>query len=430
MVLHPGVTIALRRLGSDELGIARMMAAGELSSPQHYETLTLFALRVTGTGLAYRKGLKEHVWRNPDNYLNSEFLARCNGLAVVWEHPPKAILHGDEFARRVVGTVFLPYIAGSEVWAIVKIYDQQAARLMEDGQLSTSPAVVFRDETVNDRLQSEDGRSLLFEGKPSLLDHLAICEVGVWDKGGNPAGVRNDSEDRTMVKKADGTEEPEDKGAERQGDGNGEKLDKLLDHLGNLSTMMESLGTRMDAMEAKGKADAVKKDGDDRNEDGRDLEDADDLGIPRVRPVARKDANSAAIMADVQARADTAMNLHGKRAPKPLDGETVMAYRLRMLKPLQRFSKEFANARLDLVAKADPDAFGAIEARVYADSEAEANNPTRFEDDRIQTIEKRNPDTGNIYREFRGPRTFVTDISPPVKSYVTKIHTPSNAYTS
>jgi hypothetical protein len=35
----------------------------------------------------------------------------------------------------------------------------------------------------------EDGSVLLIEGKPSLLDHVAICELGVWDKGKDPEGI-------------------------------------------------------------------------------------------------------------------------------------------------------------------------------------------------------------------------------------------------
>jgi hypothetical protein len=40
----------------------------------------------------------------------------------------------------------------------------------------------------------EDGSSLLVEGNPSFVDHLAICEKGVWDKGGDASGIRIDSE--------------------------------------------------------------------------------------------------------------------------------------------------------------------------------------------------------------------------------------------
>ena len=190
--LHPGCQIALDRFDMDELGIARAIVAGRLTSPQVYENISLFDIRITGTGVAFRQALDEFVMRNPEIYLNDEFLARCNGLPVIIEHPPTDVLTTKEFADRIIGTVFMPYIKGDEVWAIAKIYDQPAAQMMADEQLSTSPAVVFRGSGVNDKMTLEDGSTLLIEGKPSLLDHLAVCAVGVWDKGSDPVGVTSE----------------------------------------------------------------------------------------------------------------------------------------------------------------------------------------------------------------------------------------------
>lgn len=192
--IHPGVQIVLDRLNMDELGVARAMAAGQLASPQQYENLWLFAIRITGTGVSYRHNRKEFVWRDPEIYLNEEFLARCNGLAVLWEHPENALLNHKEFHDRKIGSVFVPYISldrPDEVWAIVKIYDDDAAKEMQEDVLSTSPSVNFADPTVNDRIELEDGRIMLIEGKPSLIDHICICPMGVWDKGGDPTGVES-----------------------------------------------------------------------------------------------------------------------------------------------------------------------------------------------------------------------------------------------
>ena len=417
MVLHPGVITALKRLTSDELGVARLMAAGEITSPQTYENVELFAVRVTGTGLSYRQGLDEHVWRNPEHYCNDEFLARCSGLPILWEHPPRAVLDGDEFARRIIGTVFLPYVQGSEVWAIAKIYDREAAKMMEEGQLSTSPSVVFRDETVNDRIQSGDGRSLLFEGKPSLLDHLAVCERGVWDKGGAPAGVRSDNvKDEVMKKRADGTDEPEDKGA-----GDGEKLDKLLEHLGSMSSSMENLTARMDALEAKGKADSAKDEETEEEKRARLSEEAKRSDSSRADSYTQRHAAEAAnelALANIQARADSAFNLHGKRAPAPMAGETQTAYRLRTLRDHQRFSPSYKAVNLAAIAHADPAAFDVIEGQIFADSAAEANRPTMFADDQIRCRTRFDKDLDRNVREFFGPHTFAKELGTPARPVV------------
>lgn len=191
--LHPGVAVALRRLGADELQVAQMIANNEITSPQRYDNFWLFAIRVTGTGMAYRRGLDEHVWRDPSLYLNDSFLARCAGLPVIFEHPEKRTLDSKEFSKRTVGAIMFAYIRGQDVWCIARIYDDDTATLMENEQLSTSPAVVFRDPGSTSKIKFEDGSTLLVEGKPSLIDHLAICENGVWDKGGPPVGVQVDS---------------------------------------------------------------------------------------------------------------------------------------------------------------------------------------------------------------------------------------------
>lgn len=190
--IHPGVQIALDRVSMDELGIARAMAEGRLTSPQSYHNMWLFNIRITGTGASYRHKRQEYVWREPSLYLNDDFLARCNGLSVIWEHPEKNLLDSNEYADRNIGSVFLPYIPAAkpdEVWAIAKIYDDNAAAEMRDGRLSTSPAVKLPVENLDNVLTMEGGATVLIEDAPVLLDHIAVCEQGVWDKGGEPVGV-------------------------------------------------------------------------------------------------------------------------------------------------------------------------------------------------------------------------------------------------
>lgn len=260
--LHPGCAAAIARLGMDELGVAKAIRDGTLASPQQYENIALFAIRITGTGVAYRSQLDEHVWRDSAHYLNDEFLQRCNGLPVIMEHPKRAILDSKEFTDRIIGTVMLPYVSGSEVWGIAKIYDASAAKMMEDRQLSTSPGVSWRDFTTNLVLKRDDGSTLLIEGKPSLLDHIAVCELGVWDKGGEASGVLNQTRKDTTAMPMT-PEEIEaalkqvrvDSEARATADAdNGTKLDKLLTHLDSMHTKMDAVCGRMDAFEEKEKS--------------------------------------------------------------------------------------------------------------------------------------------------------------------------------
>lgn len=310
--LHPGCHIALDRLTMDELGVARAMAAGSLTSPQLYGNVTLFDMRITGTGVAYRAAKmdgetkiapEEFVYRRPENYLTPDFLARCNGLSVIMMHPVKALLNSKEFGSRIIGAMMLPYIKGDEVWGIAKIYDEDAIKMMSAGGMSTSPCVLLGNKD-NQKMKTEDGIDLLIEGKPSLLDHLAICERGVWDKLGDPSGVRTDNQgDEQMFTKeqlealnklvADtvaaavpGAITTAIDAARADDAGAGKKLDKVLASIdafcGRMDTFekkMDSHSARMDAAEDedKKKADADDKDiAADDDDDKKKKADADD----------------------------------------------------------------------------------------------------------------------------------------------------------
>ena len=193
--LHPGIETAFKvALAKTETDVAKLMSQGILASPQMYANIGLFAIRITGTGLAYRSSIQENVWRDPSLYLNEQFLERCNGLAVIMDHPETQVLTTEEFKNRAIGSIMLPYIQGDEVWGIAKIYDQDAITEICEGEISTSPAVVFDNTAGNITLTTENGEPLLIEGVPFLLDHIAIVtkargSKGVWDKGGDATGV-------------------------------------------------------------------------------------------------------------------------------------------------------------------------------------------------------------------------------------------------
>ena len=193
--LHPGMETAFKvAKAKTETDIAELISQGILASPQMYANIALLAIRITGTGLAFRSSIGEHVWRDPSLYLNDEFLKRCNGLMVIMDHPETQVLTTQEFKDRAVGSILMPYIKGDEVWGIAKIYDQAAIDEILEGEVSTSPAVVFDETAGNITLTTENGEPLLIEGVPFLLDHIAIVtkargSKGVWDKGGDAAGV-------------------------------------------------------------------------------------------------------------------------------------------------------------------------------------------------------------------------------------------------
>lgn len=470
--LHPGAAVTLARIDMDELGVAQAVRDGELTSPQRYENIALVAMRITGTGMAYREGVQEHVWRDPALYLNDRFLARCNGLPVVIEHPEANVLDSAEFVARVVGTIMLPYVKQNEVWGIAKVYDESTIQMIEDHRLSTSPAVVFRDASANTTERLEDGDTLLVEGKPSLLDHLAICEQGVWDKGGQPTGVATTATNgEPPVPDIDPTAQPVDPHAppppkadtSHEGEG-GDKLDQIIQRMDSLATRLDALdpggstppnpdpappvadaATGADggeefppeiaSMPAETAADRVRKDAacagykamQKSKADAAAKADADakskDEALVRMDSVSTKlraelDALKAQIrpvpedeardLAAEQVRADAVYAAHGAAAGRPVQGETLLAYRRRLASGMQKHSAAWKG--IDLATLPGPALDLATQA-IYADAQVAARNPADVPVGTLREIVTQDS-TGRRITSFAGePATWMAQFT-------------------
>jgi 8-oxo-dGTP pyrophosphatase MutT (NUDIX family) len=457
--LHPGCRFVLesdafkviRKAHMTETDVARAMVAGEFSSPQFFTNMWLFDIRITGTGSSYRSKDEEYVYRPPEEYLNDEFLARCNGLPVIIEHPEKCNLDSEEFKKRIVGTVLLPYIKGDEVWAIARIYDKTAATLMSQEQLSTSPNVVFRSPSITNTTATLDGgQDLLIEGKPNLLDHIAICEAGVWDKGGPPSGVSTtnvqepemteeerkakadaeakEKEELEARAKADAEEKAKADAEEAKAKADAEKYDKLM-------SMCDSLMKRMDSMESK-KADAMpaqelpvadrKADAEDEEAKKKEAEAAKLkaeakeeeakadaakresallerlatlekmlVQTAQLTPKPLTDADHTAF-ADAQAKADSVYSAFGKQAPRALNGEDVLAYKKRLAAPMKSHSAAWKDVDLGAL---DASVFAIAEAAIYADAQSASLRPADSAG-RGEIARTRQLSTGHTITEF------------------------------
>jgi hypothetical protein len=381
----------------NDLEAAQAVRDGLLPSPSKFGNGWLFALRISGTGMADRPAVGETTYRPPEVWASPEMQARANGLPVILGHPQGKILNSDEYAGRSIGAIVLPYVRASELWGVARILDADAAKLMATGDFSTSPGVGFAKDDAT-LIEGAEG-ALLIEGDPTLLDHLAVIpngeakdgtaiDGGVWGKGGAPSGIRNDQLEITTMD----NEKIEDAKADSSKEG--ATLDKLLTAVDALTTMCGSLGTRMDALE-KQKPEELK------NPNG------DPDGTPKQ--VAADERNSRAddaMMAEDQARCDQIASAFGMRAPAAMLGEARLAYRKRMARAFQKHSPSFKDA--DLSAIADEKTFSGVEATIYADALQAARNPENFASDELIPIRRTDPDTGHRITEFRGSRTFIT----------------------
>jgi len=450
---HPGLRRYIDFLGASptELDIAKSIRKGDLSSPQRYENLWLFDLRITGTGASYRSAHDEFVWRDPEIFLSDDFVERCNGLPLIFEHPDEGTLNTDEWRTRNVGIVVLPYVKGNEVWGIAKVYDDDAAQLMESGDISsTSPAVVFR-EAGSTETADYNGKSVLIEGKPSYIDHLAICQVGVWDKGGEPSGINYGDQ-----KMADEEKTPE------------EQREQVPAWADALVKKMDSVVARMDAMEdaeeekeekeeepkeeAKADEDEPRdKEGEFDSEDEEDepkeeekadsnegAEEAEKAAEGLERKDAQMRAENAALkdqltalegrltamtkplsmedrdaLAAAQSRADATYQLVGSRASAPLMGENPIAYRKRLASGLQKFSKQFKEIALDSL---DGPIFETVEQSIYSDAETASRSSDHVQVGRLLPQVRRDS-AGREITTFTGDMdAWLTSFKAPGRS--------------
>ncbi|CAD6037078.1 NUDIX hydrolase [Escherichia coli] len=371
-----------------EFEAAQRIRDGTLPSPVQFSNMWLVNLRITGTGAAYRYGLKEFVWRDPNLYLNEEFLLRCNGLPVLWDHADEAPMSEAEFKKRIVGSVMLPYIRGDEVWAVVRIYVKDVVEKILGEEVSTSPSVIFSGDSGC--IERQEGESnFLIEGVPFLLDHIAVVtkdhgSLGVWDKEGVPEGIEVTNKGEIEMDK--------------------EELQNLLakavsDALGGVNTRLEAMSARMDSQEAwmkarQDEADKAKQDAEEKEKaaaeekakqdaaekERQDAEEAEAKKKAEEEKAKQDEAEAAekakqdeeekaredSDMTEARVRCDAAFAACGKPSPAPFSGEKALDYRKRALMALQKYSPD--NKDVNIRAVSDAAVLTVLEKAIYADA--------------------------------------------------------------
>ena len=391
---------------------------------------------------------------------------RIAGTPVVAVHPVGGNLDTASYVRTVIGAICFGYVAGAdgildpggdELWCICRIGDGDAADAMATGQFSTSPAVVFAPDSGSEKLRLEDGTSILFEGRPAIVDHLAaVINAGVWDKGGTAElGIRVDS-----TKEQSDMPTAEQPAQDLRKDANaGIEPDKFLAALdAAIGKHMKPLADRMDAIERAGKradaeadpereqwmredaaqcarddaaeneereklerngaakevaADAARKARRDRVQARKDMQRRHDTAaLTTAQAAAERDTHAKNL--DVQARANSVAHAWGMAAPPPMQGEATLAYRVRLARHHQQYCTEPSFKTLDLgaLAAVQPAALDGIERRIYANSLAASANPIGVDDRLIQRT-RTNPDTGHRITEFHGRHTFIWGLKRP-----------------
>ncbi|WFZ28086.1 NUDIX domain-containing protein [Citrobacter portucalensis] len=398
--LHQPYAEMLAQQALNETEVAALIADGTLSSPQFFINMWMFAIRVTGTGVTWRSADQQMAFRNPDDYLTPEFLQRVAGVPLIWLHPEKNKLDSDEFAKRVIGTLTNSWVADNgEVWAIARVYDAEAAEIMATRQLSTSPTVTYSE--MQDSIIKIDGQPLLVEGSPVLLDHVAICEQGVWDKLLAPTGVKSDSIpneaeimdeekivalinkaiDARMAKadseaadlkaKADAEEAAKKEKADAEAKEAEEAKAKADEEEKAAKAKADEGELKKLEHEAKGEDDRLERERKEREREKADSQLRQEIAELRSRIPTELSDEERNEVADAQVKADSVFSCFGKRAPVPLSGEKPLSYRRRLMIQLQEHSPDFKS--VDLSSIADSALLNVAEKQIYADAQKSAS---------------------------------------------------------
>ena len=114
-----------------------------------------------------------------------------------------------------------------------------------------------------------------------------------------------------------------------------------------------------------------------------------------------------------QGRADSVWQMHGKQAPPALGGETVTAYRLRLLREMQPHSPEWKDKNLGTLAAADAAILDTAEKLIYADAAVAARTMTSLPG-QLRMERQVDPDSGlRINRWYGDPNSWMDAFKTP-----------------
>ncbi len=117
--------------------------------------------------------------------------------------------------------------------------------------------------------------------------------------------------------------------------------------------------------------------------------------------------------ADTQAKCDSVAQLYNQQASRHMAGETLLAFRVRSVKPFQVHSKQWKDVNLSAIA--DSAAFDIAEAAIYADAVGAAKTYTGGRPG-LREIRRADRATGRTIIEFAGPDgEWMKDFMAPIR---------------
>jgi len=209
---------------------------------------------------------------------------------------------------------------------------------------------------------------------------------------------------------------------EPKADAQGDKLDAIMSLLGQVITRQDEMEKNLPAKPLVTAADETAKADEEKAEEMKadeeekpafaeksdsegKIEGVGEMKFDEAKSDEDKEEEAAkndedeAVMADCQAKADSVYSAFGKSASRPLSGESLTAYRKRMVRGLQAHSDEMKNVNINAIK--DEAMLAVVEKRVYADAIAASRGTGAIAKGQLIELHKKDR-AGRTITEFRG----------------------------
>ena len=175
----------------------------------------------------------------------------------------------------------------------------------------------------------------------------------------------------------------------------------------------DDMGGGDDDMTRRGMATRVAADAVSRGEFRQMQEQLNELRVRDGMSLDRQSKSTRDAYADVQAKADAVMRIHGQSAEPPMSGEDIVAYQIRLARKMQPHSKRYAKADLQRIA-ADGIVFEQVLSQIRADAYEAGMNPVDLPEFQHRKIVQESPG-GHKITSFVGNGTIFKQMSRPVR---------------
>jgi hypothetical protein len=198
-----------------------------------------------------------------------------------------------------------------------------------------------------------------------------------------------------------------------------EKMDARYDALDAKMKKSDAAGMRRKKADEDGMAEETAADSISRGEFRAVQEQLNVLKVRDGMSLDRQSQSTRDSYADAQAKADAVLRAHGESAAAPMSGEDIVAYQVRLHRPMLKHAKKFKNADLATIAR-DASTFAAVLDSVRADTYEAALNPVGLAPFVHREI-KSESSGGHKITQFVGNGTIFKQLCRPAR-YVTSLN--------